>query len=301
MNKTLKRTAPPEPAKLRRLLGDRAGDLVDGGQLVDPDAQGQSGVDVLLVDEAGRPVFIDIVTGSGNDVPTRVFDHIEWLERNRRLFARAYAGGGVVRPEEPRFVFVAAGFSPAVVRAVGAIDGVSVRLVRAESFLVDGEAALLLEDVPVGPRRQGERPPAQSEGGGGGEPRGRAVEIQSEEVRTLLALFRSGVDGLDGRVRERQANGGLSFDLDGRTLAFVSVSPVSFTVSPGDRLANPIVVSDRVSLERAMNAVVSLFVREHVAIPDGASTEGEEVGLPEDERAELAAVWGAGITGGDAG
>jgi hypothetical protein len=301
MNAKLKRTALPEGAQLRRLLADRAGELVEGGELVDPDAQGQSGVDLLLVDGTGRPVFVDVVSGSGADVPTRVFDHMDWLERNRRLFARAYAGAGVVRAEDPQFVFVAAGFPPAAVRAVGAFDGVSVRLVRAESFVVDGEPELLFEDVRQGPRRQGERTPARRGGDGdGGEAPTRGVEIQSEEVRTLLALFRSGVDGLDGRVRERQANGGVAFDLDGRTLAFVSVSPVSFTVSPGDRLANPIVVSDRVSLERAMNAVVSLFVREHVAAPEGAA-DAEAVEISDDERAKLAAVWGGGIPGGDAG
>lgn len=299
MNAKLKRTALPEGPKLKRLLAERAGELVEGAKLVDPNVQGPTGVDLLLADEMGRPIFVDTVGGSGGDVPTRVFDHMDWLDRNRRLFARAYADAGVVKSEEPLFVFVAGGFPPAAVRAVGAVDGVSVRLVRAESFLVDGEAELLLEDVRQGPRRQGERPPARSEGGAdGGEARGRAVEIESEEVRSLLALFRSGVDGLDGRVRERQANGGTAFDLDGRTLAFVSVSPVSFTVSPGDRLANPIVVSDRVSLERAMNAVVSLFVREQEGAPDGRDAEQKDAGLSDDERAELAAMWGGGITGG---
>lgn len=302
MNAKLKRTALPEGAKLRRLLAERAGELVEGAKLVDADAQGHSGVDLLLADEAGRPVFVDVVGGSGRDIPTRVFDHINWLERNRRLFARAYAGAGIVNAEEPRFVFVAGDFPPPAVRAVGAFEGVSVRLVRAESFLIDEEPALLLEAVPQGPRRQGQRRPAgHREGGDGGGPRGRAVEIQSEEVRALLALFKSGVDGLDGRVCERQANGGIAFDLDGRTLAFISVSPVSFTVSPGDRLANPIVVSDRVSLERAMNAVVSLFVREHVGGPDGGAAEGEVVELSEEERASLAAVWEGGIPRGDAG
>jgi hypothetical protein len=301
MNTKLKRTTLPEGAKLRRLLAERAGELVEGAKLVDPDAQGQTGVDLLLADEAGRPVFVDVVAGGG-DVPTRIFEHTDWLERNRRLFARAYANAGVVKPEEPRFVFVAEGFPPAAARAVGALDGVSVKLVRAESFLVDGQLELLLEDVRHAPRRQGERPPARADDGGGGAGKpGRVAEIQSEEVRTLLALFKSGVDGLDGRVRERQANGGIAFDLDGRTLAFVSVSPVSFTVSPGDRLANPIVVSDRVSLERAMNAVVSLFVREEAGAPGGSGEEPAAVDLSEEERAKLAAVWGGGIPGGDAG
>ncbi len=302
MNAKLKRAALPDGAKLKRLLAERAGEIVDGAKLVDPDAQGPTGVDLLLADETGRPVFVDIVGGSGSDVPTRIFDHMDWLDRNRRLFARAYADAGVVKSEDPLFVFVAAAFPPAAVRAVGAVVGSSVRLVRVESFLVDGEAELLLEDIPQGPRRQGERAPAtRGSEGDGDAPPARVVEIQSEEVRSLLALFRSGVDGLDGRVREKRANGGTTFDLDGRTLAFVSTSPVSFTVSPGDRLANPIVVSDRVSLERAMNAVVSLFVREHLGSPDGGGVQPEVEGLSEDERVELAAVWGSGIAGGDVG
>jgi hypothetical protein len=302
MNAKLKRAALPEGVKLRRLLASRAGELAQGAKLVDPDVRGSTGVDLLLADETGRPVFVEIVTGASGDVPTRVFDHMDWLDRNRRLFAKAYADGGVVKAEEPLFVFVAASFPPAAVRAVAAIDDVSVRLVRIESFLIDGEPELLLEEVQQGPRRQGEKPSAGvSAGGDGGAPRGRGAAIQSEEVRSLLSLFRSGVDGLDGRVSEREANGGIAFDLDGRALAFVSMSPVSFTVSPGDRLANPIVVSDRVSLERAMNAVVSLFVREHVGPPDGRREEGEAVGLSEGERAELAAVWGSGLIGGDTG
>lgn len=302
MNAKLERTALPEGAKLRRLLASRAGDLLPGAKLVDPDVRGSTGVDLLLADESGRPVFVEIVTGTGGDVPTRVFDHMGWLDRNRRLFAKAYAEGGVVNAEEPLFVFVGAAFPPAAVRAVAAIDGLSVRLLRVESFLVDGEPELLFEEIQQGPRRQGEKAPAGANAGGdGGAPRGRSGEIQSEEVRSLLSLFRSGVDGLDGRVSERDADGGMAFELDGRTLAFVSMSPVSFTVSPGDRLVNPIVVSDRVSLERAMNAVVSLFVREHVGAPDAGRGEDAPTSLSEGERVELAAAWGSGAAGREVG
>jgi hypothetical protein len=302
MKAKLERTALPDAAQLRRLLAERAEDLVEGATLVDPDARGATGVDLILADASGRPILVDIVAGNEGEVPTRVFEHADWLERNRRLFGRAYAAAGVVRPEEPELVFVAAGFPRAVARAVGSMDGCSVRLIRADLFLVGGEPELLLEEVPRGPRRQGERAqPGRDQGGNGGGVSSRAPEIQSQEVQSLLALLKSGIDGLDGRVREREANGGVAFELDGRPLAFVSTSPVSFTVSPGDRLASPIVVSDRVSLERALNAVVSLYVREHMAAPDVGAGGVEAAGVSEEERAELRAVWGDGIAVGEGG
>lgn len=301
MTAKLERTALPDGARLRRLLAERADEIADGATVIDPDAQGATGVDLLLADELGRPVFIDVVGTDAAEAPTRIFDHLDWLDQNRRLFTRAYADAGIVKPEDPLFVFVAGAFPPAVVRSVGALDGVSVRLLRVEAFLVDGREELLLEDVALGPRRQGTRAvPKKEEGGDGAGRSAGASQIRSEDVRALLALFRSGVDGLDGRIRERQSNGEMYFELDGETLALVSASPVSFTVSPGDRLANPIVVSDRVSLERALNAVVSLFVREGGRAPggDAAVSEGVEVG--EGERGQLAGIWGGGIAGSEA-
>jgi hypothetical protein len=302
MSAKLERTALPDGAPLRRLLAERADEIAGGATVVDSDAQGGTGVDLLLADERGRPVFVDVIGADAAEAPSRVFAHLEWLDQNRRLFTRAYAEAGIVKPEDPVFVFVAGAFPPAVVRSVGALDGVSVRLLRAEAFLVDGQEELLLEDVAPGPRRQGTRalPKSKEENSGGADRSAGASEIRSEEVRALLALFRSGVDGLDGRIRETRSNGGMSFELDGETLAFVTTSPVSFTVSPGDRLANPIVVSDRVSLERALNAVVSLFVREGERAPVGDVATSEKTELSEGDREQLAGIWGGGIAGSEA-
>jgi hypothetical protein len=122
--------------------------------------------------------------------------------------------------------------------------------------------------------------------------------IESDAVRALLALFRSGVDGLDSRISVAESNGGMTFALGDRTLAEVSVSPGSFTVSPGVEAASPIVVSDRVSLERALNAVVSMFVREE-APPGGGNGGAARRELPEEDRAELASIWGGGVGGGE--
>jgi hypothetical protein len=53
-----------------------------------------------------------------------------------------------------------------------------------------------------------------------------------------------------------------------------------------------------VSLERALNAVVSLFVREEQ--PDRAETQnGAPASLSESEHAELAGIWGSGLSGGE--
>ena len=131
--------------------------------------------------------------------------------------------------------------------------------------------------------------------GGAGKP---SDIIQTDAVRTLLALFRSGVDGLDGRIRAVESDDVISFAVGDRPLARVAVSPGSFTVSPGDGVSNPIVVSDRVSLERALNSVVSLFVRDEAPRSGGNGDDAREA-LDEEERAELAGIWGVGLGAGE--
>ncbi len=111
-------------------------------------------------------------------------------------------------------------------------------------------------------------------------------------------LFRSGVDGLDGRIATAESGDRISFSLGDRRLADVAVSPGSFTVSPGDGLITPIVVSDRVSLERALNSVVSLFVRDE-RTTDGGNGQGADVELTDDERSVLSDIWGAGVQASD--
>lgn len=298
MRRRIERSQLPDPATLRKLLCERASDVREGAVVVDPDAQGSTGIDVLLVDEAGTPIFVDVVPESAATVPARVFEHMGWMEKNRRLFLRAYARDGVVNAEEPEFVFVAGKFPEAVVRAVRAMDDVRVRLVRAEYLLVDGEGELLLEDVTSPREARPSASPAQRPADGRARIRPKLEdEIDSAPVRDLLALFRSGVDGLDPRIVETGSNGGVTLELQGRPLARVSVSPGSFTVSVGPGGASPIVVSDRTSLERALHAVVSQFVRDERAQPRVASGRAE--GVTEAERAELAAIWGDGIGGGD--
>jgi hypothetical protein len=169
---------------------------------------------------------------------------------------------------------------------------------RAECYAVDGEIELLLDDLtpwpPVSERRQSEREAGTDVGAAGDAGSFRPEDrIESQPVRALLGLFISGVDGLDGRVRATESEEGISLTLGGRTLAEVGVSQGSFTVTPGDSLVNPIVVSDRVSLERALNAVVSLFVREDVSAHDGGSSGPE---LDDAEQAQLAEIWGRGIS-----
>lgn len=266
--------------------------------VVDADAQGSTGIDLLLVDEEGRPVFVDIMPEGAAGIPARVFDHLGWMEENRRLFLRAYARDGVVNAEEPELVFVAGRFSESVLRAVRAMPGIRVRLVRAEYLLIDGVGELLLEDVT----EAADSRPASARAGRTDGPRAAILPrledgIDSPPVRTLLALFKSGVDGLDPRIVETASNGGVTFELQGRPLARVSVSPGSFTVSTGGGRSNPIVVSDRVSLERALHAVVSQFVRDERS--GSAAGSGAAADLTEKERVELAGIWGSGIGGGE--
>lgn len=289
----IERMALPDPAQLRRALEARVDGLHPGARVADGDVQGPTGVDLLLADDDGRPVFVDIVLENAGEIPTRIFDHTRWFEQNRRLFLKAYAESGVVRIEDPVFVFIASRFPASVVSAVAAMTSTPVRLVRAESFLIDGAAEVLLEDVTPQVGKTVSTPVARrTDDMPGGESTPQAV-IESDAVRALLALFRSGVDGLDGRIAVTETSDRISFSVGGRRLAQVAVSPGSFTVSPGDGLANPIVVSDRVSLERALNAVVSLFVREERAA-DGGNGQGDAVELTDDEREALAEIWGGG-------
>ena len=283
-------------------MSERASDLREGAVVVDADAQGSTGIDMLFVDETGTPIFVDIVSEGTAGIPARIFDHLEWMEKNRRLFLRAYARDGVVNAEAPELVFVAGRFSDGVVGAVRAMAGVRVRLVRAEYLLIDGDGELLLEDVTADPDSRPASTPAERTA----EPRGAILHkledgIDSPSVRTLLTLFKSGVDGLDARIVETASNGGVTFELEGRPLTRVSVSPGSFTVSPGGGASNPIVVSDRVSLERALHAVVSQFVREEKAPLAGGSGAGPGAEMTDTERSELAGIWGSGVGGGENG
>ncbi len=299
MTTRIERIQLPESAQLRRALVARADSVHPGARVVDADVQGPTGVDLLLVDDDGRPVFVDVVLDSAGEVPTRIFDHTRWYEQNRRLFLKAYTNDGVVRIEDPVFVFVASRFPASVLEVVRAMPDVPVRLVRAEYFLIDGAAEVLLEDVTPSVQERISTSVARrtDDMSAGGESTPRDI-IESDAVRTLLALFRSGVDGLDGRIATTESDEGISFRMGDRRLADVAVSPGSFTVSPGDGLINPIVVSDRVSLERALNSVVSLFVREERPT-DGGNGQGPDVELTDDERSALSDIWGAGVQASD--
>ena len=295
----IERIQLPESAQLRRVLVARADSVHPGARVVDADVQGPTGVDLLFVDDDGRPVFVDVVLDSAGEVPTRIFDHTRWYEQNRRLFLKAYTNDGVVRIEDPVFVFVASRFPASVLEVVRAMPDVPVRLVRAEYFLIDGAAEVLLEDVTPSVQERISTSVARrtDDVSAGGESTPRDI-IESDAVRTLLALFRSGVDGLDGRIATTESDEGISFRMGDRRLADVAVSPGSFTVSPGDGLINPIVVSDRVSLERALNSVVSLFVREE-GPRDGGNGQGSDVELADDERLVLSDIWGVGVQASD--
>lgn len=299
MTARIERIQLPESAQLRRALAARADSLHPGARVVDADVRGPTGVDLLLVDDDGRPVFVDVVLDSAGEVPTRIFDHTRWYEQNRRLFLKAYTNDGVVRIEDPVFVFVASRFPASVLEVVRAMPDVPVRLVRAEYFLIDGAAEVLLEDVTPSVQERISTSVARrtDDVSAGGESTPRDI-IESDAVRTLLALFRSGVDGLDGRIATTESDEGISFRVGDRRLADVAVSPGSFTVSPGDGLINPIVVSDRVSLERALNSVVSLFVREERP-RDGGNGQGSDVELADDERSVLSDIWGVGVQASD--
>jgi len=367
MKRRIERAPLPDAAALSEMLSEAAGDIREGAVLIDGHAQGASGIDLLMVDQEGRPVFIDIVTERPDAIPARIFEHIAWMRENERLFQRAYRGDGVREEVAPEFVFISGGFPAGVVAALDMLSGTAVRLIRAEYLVIDGEGEVLLEqvaateaalaidqgrtgplamehapretasapvDAPAAPaygvsregvdgEAQEERapePPAEtitemeaprtSVPGGTDGRVGDGVDeglrpglserlerkIESSSVQSLLRLFRSGVDGLDARISEAECEGGVCYELEGRRLARLSASAGSFTVTLGDRSVNPIVVSDRVSLERALNAVVSLFVREEQA-SSPAAPEGPS--LDDDERKELLSIWGGGVTGGD--
>jgi hypothetical protein len=339
MKRRIERAPLPDSTTLRGLLGAVPSGVREGAVLVDGDARGASGFDLLMVDGAGRPLLVDIVTERPEAATARVFEHLAWLDENERLFFRAYGADGLREGGRPEIVFIAGAFPEGVVRSLRALADTAVRLVRAEYLLIDGEGELLLEEVAAteAARESGsaqrvaaaeahegeadadpgvdEEPASPSaealdvesvaarqqvdagEPGSGSRPSfGLEDRIESDVVGGLLRLFRSGVDGLDARIVEEESNGGVSYVLEGRTLARLSASAGSFTVTPGDRSANPIVVSDRVSLERALNAVVSLFVREEQSAPSAYA--GDEP-VDESEREELLSIWGGGVSGGE--
>lgn len=295
MKTRIQRSALPDHATLRRLLSEQPDRIQEGAKVVDADAQGPTGVDMVLADEAGRPILVDIVLDAPTQIPIRAFEHLEWLEQTRRLFLRAYSRDGVVKTEEPVLVFMAGSFTPAVMKAVSCFPGVEIKLIRLEHFTIDGVGEVCCEEVspPETPRLSPATARRTHEITGASES-GFGAAMESAAVRALFALFKSGVDGLDGSITTRESNGGLVFELGQRPLARVLTSPGSFTVSPGDPMANPIVVSDRVSLERALNAVVSSFVREGEGV-GGDDGNGRGTSLGEGTTDDLARIWGGGV------
>ena len=286
MSHRIERKELPGHKALCRLVGEDVAVFGEGTRLVDDDARGATGVDLVLVDTDGRPLLVDVVAGAEREIAARLFEHRAWLVESGRLFLKAYGREGVLRTDDAVVVFVCGEVPESVSAAVAALGEGGVRVYRAEAFSVDDEDVLSLEDVtpvpvarPVSPEPSGEQE----------EPRDETeVEtgIRSHSVRALFDLFESGVDGLDGRIEASSSEEGVVFELSGRRLARVTWSPESFTVTVGQGRSNPIVVSDRVSLERALNAVVSYFVREE---EPGRALDVPEVS--EDVRSELAAVW----------
>ncbi len=263
--------------------------------MVDADAQGPTGIDMVLADDAGRPILVDIVLDAPTEIPTRVFDHLEWLEQTRRLFLRAYSRDGVVKTEEPVLVFMAEVFSPAVMKAVSCCPDAEIRLIKVEHFVIDGIGEVCCEEVS----RARDAAPEPGRGAENERDRRRLrVRLRRQDrVRRRPRALRA-LQVRHRRPRRQHLHQGLErrhlFELGQRPLAVVSTSPGSFTVSLGDPVANPIVVSDRVSLERALNAVVSSFVREG----EGAGSDdgnGHATSLDDGTTAELARIWGGGV------
>jgi hypothetical protein len=139
-----------DPDLLKRLL-DRPGAvrfdfgavrLVDGN-VVEPD-----GVDAILCDDAGNPVLLEILQGNTETIPYRIFHHLDWLQGRSRLFLRAYLHSGILQADDPLFIFLAPSFPAVVIRAVGLIESVRVRLITARTGRIAGAPGLLLRDVP---------------------------------------------------------------------------------------------------------------------------------------------------------
>jgi hypothetical protein len=282
MSYRIKRRPLPGHKALVRAVSENLDAFGEGARLVDDDARGASGVDVVVADGEGRPVLVDVVVGVERELPTRLHEHRAWLESSGRLFMKAYGREGVSRLEEPGFVFVVGEMPAAVSSALASSMDGPVRVLRAEAFTIDGEDVVSFEDVSPEIDELStdaeERVSADSEED--------VVPRSSDAAIALFDLFESGVDGLDGRIEQSEDEEGVVFSLSGRRLARVTWSPESFTVTVGEGRSNPIVVSDRVSLERALNAVVSYFVRE-----EEPARAGDAASISEDERAELAAVW----------
>lgn len=130
--------------RVERLLRRQAHQLCHGTRIVDDKAQDVCGADMVLAEAAGNPVFLNILWRDPLQMPFKMLDHLARLARRPGLFLRAYGREGIMRLDDPLFIFVLPSYPAELLKAVAGIKWARVRLYHAQPVVLDGTKGVLL-------------------------------------------------------------------------------------------------------------------------------------------------------------
>ncbi len=144
-----------DSARLKKLILSNLDLLFAGGRLVDEHPGEPDGIDLILADASGNPVFIHFLETLPEIIPYRILHLLSWLEQNEILFRKAYSRDGIHRTAGPTFIFFAPSFPQVVVDAIVALGKARIRLFAMRPVRLNGRPGYLVVQEEAGGRGTG--------------------------------------------------------------------------------------------------------------------------------------------------